>query len=335
MLTGTLAQPQLSQKLYLSGLKSIMKTDLSYNLAAIKDKFPGLSSILKGTEEILNSSELEQLIQNSQNEFTLESRGKDWAENAQGNGLLVRGEGVTDLLKLANPAGTLDFSNNFIIGDFLAGNGFINQVGNQKCSSEQSPHFLNSDISYFMYRDSIKNGLFAVWQNADELFWLKDNSLDAAIFAYGTHHINNRLQAVQEAVRVLKPGGRLVFHDFEVGSAVDQWFSNVVSIYATPHPYPHFTKEEMLYLAQTVGLRNIKIQYIDDPFIITAETEHEALQSLGKYAINLYGLKQLNGDTAKALRLLNKYFGIETRPTKTNSFEAKIIRNALVLSATK
>ena len=288
-------------------LESIIKMGIDYDVTEIRKKFLAQFESLRPIEEILNSSDFRELIKNSNNEFSSDSRGQDWAKNAQGNGLIVRREGVTDLLKLTNPDGNLNFSSDFIIADLLAGNGFINQVANDLIPPDKRPQFINSDISYFMYKDCLKNGLFSIWQDAENPFWLKDNSVNAVIFAYGSHHINNRLQAVQEAKRILKSEGRLVLHDFEKKGSVDQWFRDVVSIYATPHPYPHFTKDEMLSLAKRAGLRNITIQYIDDPFKITANTQEDALQMLGEYAINLYGLKKLKGDISQGKRIL---FGI-------------------------
>lgn len=313
-------------------LESKIKTMIFLDIEETKSKFPQMSQVIKSTEEIVNSHYFDELIYSSQNEFSLDTRGLAWADNAT-KGLLVRQNGVQDILRLANPNGSLCFNPNFIIGDFLAGDGFINQVSNRIIPEEDRPSFINSDVSYLMYGKAKNHRLFSCWQDAKELFWVENNSLDAAIFAYGTHHIEDRLQAVKEAHRVLKKGGRFVLHDFEVGSSVVQWFANVVSCYSTPHPYPHFTKTEMLNLAQQASFNDIKIQYIDDPFVITAKTEEKAINLLGQYVINLYGLQRI--DTPRVIKLLEQYFSIHTKRIKSDLFESKIIRNALVLSATK
>ncbi len=314
-------------------LTAIVKTSVYYDFQFLKDNFPKEFKTLHEIESILNSPCFSELIETSNNEFTLETRGKDWADNA-GTGLSVRKYGVKDLLKLLNSDSSLNFSPDYSICDLLAGNGYVNQVANCVLEPGKQPIFINSDISFFMFKDCLKQGLFSVWQDAENLFWLKSNTIDAVLLAYGSHHISNRLQAVKEAVRILKPGGRFVLHDFEENSSMADWFQNVVSNYSkTRHDYPHFSKDEMLSLAEKAGLHDIRIQYIEDPFTMVADTEKKAISKLAEYVIQLYGLSKINGDTI--LNFLNKYFYIRSRKNDDHTFEVKVIRNALVCTGTK
>ncbi|MBL1210479.1 methyltransferase domain-containing protein [Geminocystis sp. GBBB08] len=318
-----------------SGLVSILKTDLFYNIQSLKSNYPQLINTLNCSQSILDSTQLTNLMMNSNNEFSFEARGKDWAGNAD-SGLKVRIDGVKDLLKRLNKDESLNFDSNYTIVDFLAGNGYVNQVANLILGSDKSPQFINSDLSYFMFRDALKNGLFSVWQSAENPFWIKSSSVDAVLYAYGTHHIQNRSKAIKEGARNLKDGGRLVIHDFEEGSPMATWFADIVSNFSkTRHDYPHFSQQEMFYLAENAGLKNIKIEHIDDPFVIVADTKEKALYSLSKYVMDLYGLVKFNGDVNRVLSLIDQYFGIHSRQINDSQFEVKIVRNALVCSATK
>ncbi len=313
---------------------SLIKTDLFYETIDLKSNFSKIFSVLNPVSNILEHPELKTLIINS-NEFSLEARGQDWKNNAE-SGLLVRQEGVKKLLELLNFDGSLNFSQNYIIADLLAGNGYVNKVANLILEPKNKPQFINSDISYFMFKDTLKKDLFATWQSAENLFWLKSASVDAVLYAYGTHHITNRLQAIQEGARILKDGGRLVIHDFEEGGAMAHWFGDIVTNYSkTRHDYPHFSKQEMFYLAEKAGLKNITIEYIDDPFIIIADTEAKARYALAKYVMDLYGLVKFNGNATAVLPLIESYFGIHSHQIADCQFEVKIIRNALVCSASK
>ncbi len=157
-------QIQSSTEENTSDLVPILKTDLFYNIQSLKSNHSCLFNILNSIQNILDSSQLTDLMMNSNNEFSFEARGKDWAGNAD-SGFKVRLDGVKDLLKRLNKDESLNFDSNYIIVDLLAGNGYVNLVTNLILGNHKSPQFINSDISYFMFRDALKNGLFSVWQN--------------------------------------------------------------------------------------------------------------------------------------------------------------------------
>jgi SAM-dependent methyltransferase len=154
------------------------------------------------------------------------------------------------------------------------------------------PSILTSDLSEEMVIAARAYGLFAIRQPAQNLL-LKDRSLDGVIIAYGTHHIppDHRVQACQEAFRVLRHDGRIVLHAFETGSHMARWFSEVVDQYSiTGHQYPHFTAGEIRDYLSRAGFTDINIRYIYDPFIIYAGSADEAKHKLAEYLLNMYGL---------------------------------------------
>jgi SAM-dependent methyltransferase len=272
----------------------------------------------------------------TRNEFSTEGRGEDYLESIA---LFpdVRSEGTLDLLRLAHPQGSVEFDGNYIIADLLAGDGYIEETGKRHLSS--APLFVNSDSSPFMVEQCRKKGMFALCQYAQDLFWLKDQSVDAVIYAYGTHHIPRefRSKAAKEGARILKSGGRWVLHDFEEDGPMARWFGEVVNEYGkTRHDYPHFTRQEMLNLAQDAGLFDIALEYIADPFVVQAPSLLAAKYLLANYVIKMYGLSGLENELDFTFHLLEQYFGdVHLMHKPSGLWEARLIRNALVCHGTK
>jgi hypothetical protein len=59
---------------------AIIKTAVMYDLSELKNHFSCRSIVKDDIESLLNSPCFYELIANSSNEFTLEGRGKEWAE---------------------------------------------------------------------------------------------------------------------------------------------------------------------------------------------------------------------------------------------------------------
>lgn len=154
---------------------------------------------------------------------------------------------------------------------------------------------ITSDIAGHMVADALNAGLPAIRQRAQFLF-LRDDSVDAVLLAYGTHHIprEDRQLACREGARVLRPGGRLVLHDFEEGSPTAIWFSEVVDRYSNAgHAYDHFSQAEFYRCCVQGGLHSVSVQQIYDPLITTGDSPDEARSRLAGYLLSMYGLDRL------------------------------------------
>ncbi|MGW8955799.1 hypothetical protein [Streptomyces sp. NPDC055709] len=137
--------------------------------------------------------------------------------------------------------------------------------------------------------------------------------MDAALLAYGTHHIapRDRSNAVAEAVRVVRPGGRVVLHDFDPTSPIANFFTEVVHPHsAVGHDYRHFTRAELT--DHFTGLPvSVQVMDVYDPLIVRGATAMEARGLMCDYVADTYGLRgyfSAQRDCAAVWRLLEEYF---------------------------
>ena len=227
------------------------------------------------------------------NEFeddTNEGRGTSYRRAQRDR--MVRSTGIRSLFCLAADVDdVVRIPRRWRLLDVLGGDGLLAQML-KTVAPQVEDTVITSDLAGHMVRAALHNNLPAIRQAAQFLL-MRDEVVDAVLLAYGTHHIDpaDRSLACQEAARVLRPGGRLVLHDFEEGSPVARWFSQVVHPYSRAgHAYRHFTAEEMSRCMESAGLRLVGVHRMYDPLIVRGAGPVEVCRRLADYLINMYGL---------------------------------------------
>lgn len=237
----------------------------------------------------------------------LEGRGDSYRDAQRDRD--VRTVGITSLLKLAG-CGT---STPLVLLDVFGGDGLIADVWRGR---RQPDRIITADLSAAMVAAAMRSGLPAVRQPAQSMV-LGDSTVDACLMAYGTHHLPVELRPVAfvEAHRVLRPGGRIVVHDFAEASPTADWFSQVVHRHARAgHPYQHFTALGLSAYLRDAGFAAVRVQDCYDPFRLVRATPMQAVRSLVEHIAAMYGLSDAAAIEGWVwlLRLCQKHFRIQS-----------------------
>lgn len=225
-------------------------------------------------------------------EFDSDATGRGDSYRRAQRDALVRWTGARRLLQLATPEQS---AGDVTVLDVLGGDGTITRaVADQRDSVTAKLDVLTGDISGVMVERALAQGLPAVRQSASFLF-LRDESVDAALLAYGTHHIApaDRPRSVAEAVRVVRRGGRVVVHDFDETSPMARFFRQLVDPYsAAGHAYNHFSCEELADLFRPLGA-SVRVEDVYDPLIVRAATAAQARDRMCAYIGDMYGIRSV------------------------------------------
>jgi ubiquinone/menaquinone biosynthesis C-methylase UbiE len=196
------------------------------------------------------------------NEFDSDRTGRGDSYRRAQRDALVRWTGMRRLLTEATPAAA---TGDVTLLDVLGGDGTVARAVQLRCEElAVKVDVYTGDISGEMVERALAQGLPAVRQSADRLL-LRDGSVDAALLAYGTHHIApaDLPAAVAEAVRVVRPGGRVVVHDFDRSSPMAGFFARLVHPHsAAGHDYPHPTREQLAALFRPLG---VPVRVLESP----------------------------------------------------------------------
>ncbi|WP_255950574.1 class I SAM-dependent methyltransferase [Streptomyces odontomachi] len=244
------------------------------------------------------------------NEFDDDDTGRGDSYRRAQRDATVRWTGMRRMLRLCAPTAATRES---VVLDVLGGDGTVARaVAVQDDASLPGLTLLTGDVSARMIAQALGHGLPAVRQPADFLF-LRDASVDAVLLAYGSHHISprDRPAAVREALRVVRPGGRVVLHDFHRASPMARFFSAVVHPHTEAgHDYAHFSRSEMTGLFAGAGVP-AQVEDLYDPLVVAGATEGEARRRLCDYVGAMYGVGHVLGTqegTDGAWRLLQDVF---------------------------
>jgi ubiquinone/menaquinone biosynthesis C-methylase UbiE len=89
---------------------------------------------------------------------------------------------------------------------------------------DQSPRMVE------ICRERVRQGEFRVHDLADPISWLDDGSVDLVLLALALHYVNDRVAALRELRRVLRPHGALVL---SIGHPTGDWLRNGGSYFDT------------------------------------------------------------------------------------------------------
>lgn len=226
----------------------------------------------------------------------LNGRGDSYRA-AQNQSFLIRSTGFLRIFDLA-VEGAGDALPGWCVLDALGGNGTLTRIVRACRDAASVPLIVTSDVSAGMIESALGQGLPAVRQPLENLAWFDDCTFDAVIVAYGTHHIppETRLQAISEAYRVLKPGGRIVLQDFEVGCPTTRWYEDVLDRYTlTGHRFEYFTRAGFHELLTRNAFGDVRVFDVYDPLILHADDAEEAKRQLCQYVYTLFALEKLPG----------------------------------------
>ncbi|MEV6906923.1 methyltransferase domain-containing protein [Amycolatopsis sp. NPDC051071] len=269
---------------------------------------------------------------------------------------LIRSRGIELLCRMATPVNRSAGAVHLL--DALGGNGTMTRAL-RLLRGAAAPTVFTADIAAPMIIDALDLGLPAVRQSTQR--WLfRDSSLDGVVFAYGTHHIptDEQPQALAETRRVLRPGGRVVVHDFEEGTPTALWYSEALDRYTeTGHKHDHFTPGELRDLLTRAGFRDIEVHHMYDPCVVYADSATEASHRILDYMYSLFAIHKLfprnitrGADFWSAVEELVRRYATFTRTQQTefglpvrgltvtaqgSRFRAELPRVALVGTATR
>jgi ubiquinone/menaquinone biosynthesis C-methylase UbiE len=265
---------------------------LAEYLVRIENVHPELCSALD-FQRTGSGAALDELA-GSHSEFDSDDHGRGDSYRRAQRDALVRWTGIRQLLRLAAPDAS-ETPAGLEVLDVLGGDGTLARAAaSQAGGGGPRLRIVTGDLSGHMVDRALAQGLPAVRQAAHFLF-LRDASMDAVLLAYGTHHIppSRRPEAVAEAVRVVRPGGRIVLHDFDESSPMAGFFTGVVHPNAPGgHRYDHFTRDELDGLFRSAGVP-ARIVDLYDPLIVRAGTEDAARARMCDYVGDMYGLGEL------------------------------------------
>lgn len=260
-------------------------------------RFPEMASTLwldrPGGEEVLGP------MFARPNEFETNENGRgDSYRRAHQQGS-VKAVGVTQLLELATGrAGAQGLPPDYFLLDVLGGDGTVARAADQIPQWSAPRHWiLTGDLSAQMVHQAMVYGLPAV-RLAAQFLLCRDEVFEGVLLAYGSHHIpvHERVACYSDALRVLRPGGRLVVHDFAIGSPTANWFETVVDTYSpNGHGYTHFGSSDLRHDLMAADFQQVEIKSIYDPIIVRAPSEDDARRGILSYLLDSYGLAPGNG----------------------------------------
>ncbi|MDX6450658.1 MAG: hypothetical protein QOH16_707 [Gaiellaceae bacterium] len=307
----------------------------------LKQQFPAVAGVVRSLRG-LPASELEAKVASLaafDGEFSSAGRGRSWVRGTT-NRFHVRRRGMSSLFELMAQSESVSLGalpQDFTVLDAFGGAGFIAQFAQRIL--EFRGCVVTSDPSALMVESAYLTGLPTLWQRAQDLYMIQEDSLDCVLIAYGAHHVPvpERQQMFCEAWRVLRPGGTLVFHDFVESSPMATFFRDVVHRYSrTGHDHEHFTSDGLATYLARAGLSVTSVHTMADDFQFDGvDAQREATE----WIKTVYGLEKLPAGKAGdhlLWREVRRIFEVnDSTAADDESGRLAIRRDALVALARK
>jgi SAM-dependent methyltransferase len=282
-----LAEPLGDHPRDLLQLEYLPGVTLDEYVRLVQARHPTVASRLCFTRA--RAAEMLEALVESENEFEADGAGRGDSYRFAQRDPTTRARGIQELLGLALQGAR----NGATVLDVLGGDATVARVRTQLPPRHGGAcEIVTGDIAGSMVAAALARGLPAVRQAAQFLF-VREGSFDTVLLAYGTHHIPRaeRHLAFEEARRALAVGGRLVVHDFDEGSPMAQWFSDVVDPYsAAGHEYDHFSRRELTEYFHAAGFEDVEVRELYDPFVVRASDMAQARARLADHLGAMYGL---------------------------------------------
>lgn len=249
----------------------------------------------------------------------------------------ARAQGARALLNLFSHRHSV--TDPLVVLDVLGGDGLVARIAQASDIPKPNVTIVTSDVTPAMVDAALGAGLPALWQPAQRLI-LRDAAVDGVLCAYGTHHLDHAslIETCAEARRVIRPGGRVVLHDFDPDSAVSRWFSEVVHRYSRKgHAYQHYGSEILTDAIKGGGFEDVSSRPLFDPIIAPGASPAAARLALAQYLFQMYGLVGLGDGQSldvleQVLSLAESCFGairIDNVPDEDGPYRACLPRVAV------
>ena len=192
-----------------------------------------------------------------------------------------------------------------VVLDILGGHGQIAMAARTYGLCSFAEAIITADRELDQVTRAEHRGLPAIPVDAVDLRIVREGALDAALLAYGFHHIppDQRPEAVRCGLERISPSGLLLLYEGLHGSVMERISTELVdAISNTPHEYPHPDEDEMAELEQ-LGEPLSAPSTVFDPQVFLAASREEAESLAASYYRNHYTLRASASDKELLERL--------------------------------